>query len=423
MLRARQPLRVAVLAGALAALTGCGITDDFRQALNEFRGGEAHADASATTDTPAELTDEIAETDTVTPEAPADDGPAAEHLVLAAQKLLRQMSYDPGPLDGLPGRQTRQAIKAFQTDTGLTVDGAVTPALILALVDASVNGIVAAPVMTAEGEPAPRYSPGDTYIYSDSTMATVMRVDGDVVVWQSGTGERGATHWNFIRPGATSPFDRTRVRYDVDAAADEIWPLQPGRSISFSARPVIAQASVAAEVPSTTQTWQCSVAGAEPVTVAAGRFGAVRISCQTSTPVAGAPVERTWFYAPELRHYVRLDERFAASQPVESVELVAIRLEGVDWPPAARAGLQRALQAALETAPKGERIEWKSSAVETRVTISPTAARQDASSYCRTFVQKVRQPDGQIRTYPGLACREASGQWVIPGATPAEAPS
>ena len=173
----------------------------------------------------------------------------------------------------------------------------------------------------------------------------------------------------------------------------------------------------------TGQLWQCGVGGTEQVAVAAGRFDTVRITCQTSDPAAGQAVERTWFYAPELRHYVRLDQRFAASRPAESVELVAIRLEGVDWPPAARAGLNRALQAALETTPKGKRIEWKSSAVETRVTISPTAERRDASSYCRTFVQNVRGTDGEMRIYPGLACREVSGEWVIPGAAAPGSPS
>ncbi len=425
MLRARRRLsgaKSALLAMAIVAVAGCDISEDFKQALDEFRSAGQQEDTVAETE--VEVVAGVDPSATKIEVAAADEAdPASQALVRAVQKLLRQMGYEPGPIDGLPGQKTHGAIKAFQADTGTAVDGAVTPALVLALVDASEGGVVSKSGIAPDGAPVPVYSVGDTYVYSDSTTATVVRVDNDVVVWQSGDGERGASHWNFIRPGVTSPFSRPRLRYDVGSAADEIWPLQVGKTVSFSAKPIIAQASVDTDAQPAGQLWQCGVGGAEQVAVAAGRFDTIRITCQTAEPFAGQAVERTWFYAPELRHYVRLDERYAASRPVESVELVAIRLEGVDWPPAARAGLDRALQAALETTPKGKRIEWKSSAVETRVTISPTAERRDAPSYCRTFVQKVRESDGETRIYPGLACREVSGEWVIPGAAPRGAPS
>ena len=414
MLRARQPIHVAKLAlltAALGVLAGCKATDDFRRALNEFRASEVQ-----TVEIPSTANEDTAGlTDPETAEASQDE-PVTRDLVLAAQKLLDRMGYEPGPLDGLPGKKTQTAIRLFQQDIGAPVDGAVTPSLVLALVNASESGIIASASIPPEGEPAPLYVPGDTYVYSDSTSMTVVRIEGEAVVWESGDGERAAAHWNFVRPGASSPFMRPRVRYEVEVAADDLWPLRPGTSITFAARRSVAQASISSSGTASSQDWQCGVAGTEPVTVAAGRFDTVRIACQTPTPVEGAAVERTWFYSPELRHFVRFDERFEASQPLKSVELVALRLEGIDWPPAARAGLHRALQAALESATKGERIEWKSSAVDAKVTIVPTAAHQEASSYCRTFVQSVHAPDGTSRIYPGLACRETSGEWVIPGA-------
>jgi peptidoglycan hydrolase-like protein with peptidoglycan-binding domain len=39
------------------------------------------------------------------------------------QAGLAELGYDPGPVDGLLGRKTRDAIMAFQKDQGLTVDG------------------------------------------------------------------------------------------------------------------------------------------------------------------------------------------------------------------------------------------------------------------------------------------------------------
>jgi peptidoglycan hydrolase-like protein with peptidoglycan-binding domain len=38
------------------------------------------------------------------------------------QQLLAQNGYDPGPVDGNPGRRTRAAIESFQRDHGLPVD-------------------------------------------------------------------------------------------------------------------------------------------------------------------------------------------------------------------------------------------------------------------------------------------------------------
>ena len=39
------------------------------------------------------------------------------------QCLLTYLGYDPGPIDGLDGANTRDAVKAFQRAEGLTVDG------------------------------------------------------------------------------------------------------------------------------------------------------------------------------------------------------------------------------------------------------------------------------------------------------------
>jgi peptidoglycan hydrolase-like protein with peptidoglycan-binding domain len=47
--------------------------------------------------------------------------------VKLAQQLLTDYGYDPGAVDGAFGPKTEQAVKQFQTDFGLTVDGIVGP--------------------------------------------------------------------------------------------------------------------------------------------------------------------------------------------------------------------------------------------------------------------------------------------------------
>ncbi|GFO82572.1 MAG: hypothetical protein A49_21990 [Methyloceanibacter sp.] len=74
----------------------------------------------------------------VTPEAtgsvPAEDSiatNAAEHgTVLRVQKILADLGYAPGAIDGAWGENTAQAVSAFQRDRNLAVTGTITPDLL-----------------------------------------------------------------------------------------------------------------------------------------------------------------------------------------------------------------------------------------------------------------------------------------------------
>jgi hypothetical protein len=56
--------------------------------------------------------------------------------VTLVQRALAQNGYDPGPADGLMGMRTRRAIRKFQQDHGLKVDGESSVALLAALTGA-----------------------------------------------------------------------------------------------------------------------------------------------------------------------------------------------------------------------------------------------------------------------------------------------
>ncbi len=60
------------------------------------------------------------------PAAPAGPDPKT---VANIQSRLSYLGYNPGPVDGIYGKQTARAIRAFQKDHGLTVDGQVSTAL------------------------------------------------------------------------------------------------------------------------------------------------------------------------------------------------------------------------------------------------------------------------------------------------------
>lgn len=50
--------------------------------------------------------------------------------ITAAQQALQVMGYDPGPVDGAMGDNTRRAVEAFQGEFGLVVDGNIDDALL-----------------------------------------------------------------------------------------------------------------------------------------------------------------------------------------------------------------------------------------------------------------------------------------------------
>ncbi len=71
-------------------------------------------------------------------------------LVTEAQRLLNELGYDAGGVDGKAGSRTAAALKAFQGDRGLSQDGSVSPELVAQLRRAKEQGL------TARSEPSPK---------------------------------------------------------------------------------------------------------------------------------------------------------------------------------------------------------------------------------------------------------------------------
>ncbi len=65
--------------------------------------------------------------------APAPVPPEPDPDIETLQADLRILGYDPGPVDGILGARTAAAIREYQRDTGLRVDGKPTPALAISL--------------------------------------------------------------------------------------------------------------------------------------------------------------------------------------------------------------------------------------------------------------------------------------------------
>jgi uncharacterized protein (TIGR02594 family) len=72
---------------------------------------------------------------------------------LEIQRRLRALGFDPGPADGIRGRLTIRAIKAFQAERGLTADGIVGPITSRALFGAPARTGRAAPPTPEQNMP------------------------------------------------------------------------------------------------------------------------------------------------------------------------------------------------------------------------------------------------------------------------------
>jgi membrane-bound lytic murein transglycosylase B len=61
---------------------------------------------------------------------PSDRTQWPENLIRAVQEKLNTMGFDAGTADGIIGPNTHRAIRNFQQDTGMEVDGQISSALL-----------------------------------------------------------------------------------------------------------------------------------------------------------------------------------------------------------------------------------------------------------------------------------------------------
>jgi peptidoglycan hydrolase-like protein with peptidoglycan-binding domain/surface antigen len=333
-------------------------------------------------------------------------------LVQRTQRLLNDLGYKAGPADGVAGPKTREAVRAYQRKSGLPADGKASAALLrrLEASQRTAEALSGAPL----GDP-PLYEAGSTYVYSDGRVDTVVGLKGDTVRWQRNDGTKFTTYRNFLLPRVYWQSEDESGKWTVDGKPWTLWPRSSGEEIAFSATAVVQQAGGTGGLTRSTEDWRCRFAGRKRVTVIAGTFDTVKLVCQRAGGESAPALSRAWYYAPGIQHYVRLEERETTGTAAKQTELITIRPGGQGWPPIARAALSRAVEQALETVSNGRATPWRSSGVDTRVTIKPTSRFQSGEGrLCRTFLQTWSDGQGR-RSYPGAACRDDSGRWRIPG--------
>lgn len=91
---------------------------------------------------------------------------AEPYSIRAVQRVLNELGYAAGPVDGVIGQKTRNAIRAFQIDAGLPVSGEPSRSLYESLLAAKADQqspVIAQPQPVPQPVPQPQPSPQPTY--------------------------------------------------------------------------------------------------------------------------------------------------------------------------------------------------------------------------------------------------------------------
>lgn len=210
----------------------------------------------------------------------------------------------------------------------------------LALVAAAATALLAAPAEL------PAYEPGDAFVFSDGRVERVVAVDADRVTWAGLSGPSYTRSRNFIVPVAEWRSGRGSGRREVRGSPDAIWPIAGSRSVRFR---VITEtrADPAASPVRSASLWVCQSGKARSLTVPAGSFDAIPVTCDRYSSTTMRLVERReWDYAPEVNHYIRRSSLNYLRGTRSRIELVA----ALTGPAANRARLAAIAKEARERA-------------------------------------------------------------------------
>jgi len=274
-------------------------------------------------------------------------------------------------------------------------------------------------------EPLPVYRQGVTFVFADGTWETVKAVAPNIVSWKDHRGYTSNGTPDFTRRHI---YYKTRIRQGtrtfgpredlIIRSKEVLWPLKIGNRASYTETGTWIDKRDGSEHFYRSQ-WSCEVVGTERVTVPAGEFNTWKISC-TRYNVSGQGVQsrakeiKTWYYAPEIGHYVLVTRNYLYDKPSRRQELLAVLPPKKILPTRARKKMELSFQKAMEHKMSGSAASWFLASVAASGGTTPYGTFKLADgTFCRRYVQGLKF-SGEQQTYYGMACRDSGGRWGIP---------
>lgn len=184
--------------------------------------------------------------------------------------------------------------------------------------------LLASAILVADAEasePAPDPIAGTVFIFNDGRVERFLRADGETHVWAT---RRGREYERAANPAVPilewEIGDRSGER-SVFGNANAIWPPRAGARTNFR---VLTRARSGERERRSVQAWTCRVGDLSTLNVPAGAFEAYTISCDRfSVNTMRLLEQRTWWWAPDLGHYVRRRYQDMRSGEARDISLCA----------------------------------------------------------------------------------------------------
>ena len=279
---------------------------------------------------------------------------------------------------------------------------------------------------TSTGVPLPTYQPGVTFVYSDGKSETVEAVQDNLVIWRDrrnrvSTGTRDFTlrrqQWETETRQGTRQH-RPRNDFLGQTPPASLWPLMVGNKAHYVETGRWQKKKGGWNTY--TYPWQSEVLGRERIRTLAGEFDTWKIAANrySGGKVYGRPPRlreiRTWYYAPQVGHYVRCKRDFLGRKPNRSIDLVSVHPPVDHLNAKLRSVIADNFQMALEKKRSGQKLQWRMTQQSASGMTQPINTFRGAGKRdCRNYVQQVEiERDNHI--YYGMACRNQNGRWEIP---------
>ena len=313
----------------------------------------------------------------------------------------------------------------FFFPTLMRVTGAALVGLFLLLFSTVSYGALKGNELGLKSAPLPRYQPGTTFVYSDGSWETVIKISSEGITWRNHRGSISTGSADFIQKRFKW---QTKNRYGyrefrqttflLSPPTPSIWPLEVGNKTRFDENGRwFDEYGVEHRYDSY---WSCEVKGTERVRVGAGDFDTWKITCRRYPDKFRATSKtreyRTWYYAPTVNHWVREERDYNGYRENRMKELVAVLPDLQTFTAVENdiLAIQMQFQNALEANQIGNTNVWENFDQQLVIGVTPVKSfKHPGGGICRQYIQ-VLAKEGLPYEFPGIACRNGRGRWTVP---------
>lgn len=144
---------------------------------------------------------------------------------------------------------------------------------------------------------------GTAFIYDDGRVERLVSLADDEATWSTRKGREFVRSHNFALPILNWKIGRREGTREIYGSADKLWPPVKGARASFRVRTDVLSKG---RTNRSLQLWNCKVKKAQTIAIALGDFETLPIQCERfSNRTMNLLERRTWWYAPDIGHYVQ----------------------------------------------------------------------------------------------------------------------